>query len=259
MRFRVTASKQQREGERDDTSATTTTCGEGVAYQRPEWCEHGSTFNLYSYVQRKYWNVGLFRYYEWKQVPNFILAAPVLILSSLAVTQWIQCSWSRCRTRRKSAPARPTICDLVDWAVFSLRAFATDPNKIESSPGCSASGWSDSPILLGHYAVLAASTLLSLTVAHVQISTRLICSTCPALYWFMADRVSRGGILGDAIAVLVSAVHPAGRHPTSKLVAVDVDFSCNQQRRRLIPFFLLSTEIVIHRIGFFLLLRRRIL
>jgi len=187
------------EGERDDTSATTTTCGEGVAYKRPEWCEHGFTFNVYSYVQRKYWNVGLFRYYEWKQVPNFILAAPVLILSSLAVTQWIQCSWSRCRTSRKSAPARPTVCDLVDWAVVSLRAFAVDSNKIESSSECSASGWCDSPILLGHYAVLAASTLLSLTVAHVQISTRLICSTCPALHWFMADRVSRGGILGDAI------------------------------------------------------------
>jgi phosphatidylinositol glycan class V len=35
--------------------------------------------SIYTFVQQKYWNVGLFRYYQLKQVPNFLLAAPALI------------------------------------------------------------------------------------------------------------------------------------------------------------------------------------
>ena len=39
----------------------------------------------YSYIQSYYWNNGPFRYYEWKQIPNFMLAAPVIIMSYTAV------------------------------------------------------------------------------------------------------------------------------------------------------------------------------
>ena len=43
------------------------------------------------------------------------------------------------------------------------------------------------PRTLPHYAVLAAFTLLGLTVAHVQISTRMIFSSCPAIYWYITS------------------------------------------------------------------------
>ncbi|VDD82458.1 unnamed protein product [Mesocestoides corti] len=46
---------------------------------RPEWCEV-VPWSSYTRLQKKFWNVGPFNYYEWKQIPNFLLALPVIVL-----------------------------------------------------------------------------------------------------------------------------------------------------------------------------------
>lgn len=47
--------------------------------QRGEWCNYYLP-SIYGYVQERYWNVGLFRYWTPNNIPNFLFAAPVLYL-----------------------------------------------------------------------------------------------------------------------------------------------------------------------------------
>ena len=173
----------------------------------PSWCDHGSHgglgFSMYALVQRKHWNVGLFRYYELKQIPNFILAFPVLALCFGAAAFWIRCSWNRHigpreMNTRKGSALQYIFCMLQNVFSWSFQALAvysydSDPrNKITSSEGADI----PSMVLLGpnflsYYAILAGFAIVGAFLAHVQIATRLICSSCPALYWFCATLLAR--------------------------------------------------------------------
>jgi phosphatidylinositol glycan class V len=48
--------------------------------EKAEWC-YRTIPNVYSHVQAKYWNVGAFKYYTLSQIPNFLIASPMIALS----------------------------------------------------------------------------------------------------------------------------------------------------------------------------------
>ena len=53
------------------------------------WCSNLPP-SIYTYVQSKYWNVGFLRYWTSQQLPNFLLAAPALVLLSYYSTQSVR-------------------------------------------------------------------------------------------------------------------------------------------------------------------------
>ena len=146
----------------------------------PSWCKkQEKRFSLYAYVQRKHWNVGLFRYYELKQIPNFILALPVLVLSFTAAILWIKHSWNR--------HAKGRIRGIQDVFRWSYLAFAASSSDYQKQKEVDNSNLLLGPKFLSYYAILFGFALVGTFLAHVQISTRLICSSCPAFYWFVAN------------------------------------------------------------------------
>ncbi|KAG7372340.1 mannosyltransferase PIG-V [Nitzschia inconspicua] len=161
-------------------------CQEDIGMDRPSWCLKKSptfwdlSFSFYGYVQEKHWNVGLFRYYQWKQIPNFALAAPILLLSIGGAMKWIH--WSLVTEYGKGKVTWRLRTIVLDWPLHAL-SVSVDPVRNKSNGVVMQ--LLENPLLLGHYAILAILGLVGLVIAHIQISTRMICSSSPAIIWFL--------------------------------------------------------------------------
>ena len=53
------------------------------------WCRDMIPL-IYSFIQKHYWDVGLFRYYQLKQLPNFVLALPIIALSTVYASLYMK-------------------------------------------------------------------------------------------------------------------------------------------------------------------------
>ncbi|EDV98145.1 GPI mannosyltransferase 2 isoform X1 [Drosophila grimshawi] len=120
------------------------------------WCQYTLPFP-YNYVQSTYWDVGFLRYYQWKQLPNFLLALPMLLFM-----HWHYCDYL--------------------WHLVTRSWPANAANLRELLKGQKAL-----PFIL-HGAFL---TMVCALFVNIQVSTRLLASASPIFYWFAADHMPK--------------------------------------------------------------------
>ena len=120
-------------------------------------CEDQSLLNVYSSIQRNYWNVGFLRFYTVKQIPNFLLATPALSLCLLILRFFTRELYEKCCCEKREVKS-------VGVGVGNIRSCLQD--------------LSVNVPYLGHMVVVA---MLSLLFAHIQISTRMLFSSCPLI------------------------------------------------------------------------------
>lgn len=112
----------------------------------------------YSYVQNHYWNVGFLRYYQWKQFPNFILAAPIVFL-----VLW-----------------NSKIYFLQNKHIL-LNLGLKLGDKTERSDELHSKMPANMFVFVVHVVFL---TIFCMAFVHIQVATRMICSASPVPYWF---------------------------------------------------------------------------
>ncbi|XP_008835055.1 GPI mannosyltransferase 2 isoform X4 [Nannospalax galili] len=126
----------------------------------PPWCSWDLPL-IYSYIQDVYWNVGFLRYFELRQVPNFLLAIPVAILVVWAAWTYVT--------------AHP-------WFCLTLGLQRSKDSKILEKPH---PGFLSPQVFV--YLVHATVLLLFGGLCmHVQVLTRFLGSSTPVVYWFPA-------------------------------------------------------------------------
>lgn len=122
------------------------------------WCT--SNFPIsYSYVQDHYWNVGFLRYYEVKKIPNFLLAAPVVLIILVNSFKYFRKNQAFC------------------WrlGIFNLKPAVLRTTQIADQ---------NQFVFVAH---AVAMTLFCVQFVHVEVTTRILSSSNPMLYFFCAD------------------------------------------------------------------------
>lgn len=113
----------------------------------------------YAYVQEHYWNVGFLKYYQFKQIPNFLLAFPLVFIilskSLLFVRQ------------------HANYCLNLGIFEFNFLPVVKYDNSYDQK-------------MFVHVCHALFLTIFCVLCVHVQVTTRMLCSASPILYWFCA-------------------------------------------------------------------------
>lgn len=111
------------------------------------WCLNRVPM-AYSYIQSHYWDVGFFKYFELKQIPNFLLAFPMISFMLFKSLQFVKNNFKNCL---KLGFVKG------DFSIFPF-------------------------VLHGLFL-----TIFCFFFVHIQVTTRMIASSTPVFYWFCSD------------------------------------------------------------------------
>ncbi|XP_046383269.1 GPI mannosyltransferase 2 [Ischnura elegans] len=142
----------------------------------PEWCNSSFLTLPYTAVQDRYWNVGFLRYYQWKQIPNFLLALPMAILLLYGSHHFFKQNrllcyniglWNQKYDGRKHSQQN-----------------VKQPPPTDDKPVSKAVAFP--PEMFVYVAHALCLLVLCFLFIHVQVTTRLLASASPVPYWFAA-------------------------------------------------------------------------
>lgn len=170
------------------------------------WCK-ATVPLLYNFIQSHYWNVGFLRYFQLNQLPNFLLASPILSLALFCICTYAKSQRSYFLTlgfssafeekRSDNTLSSESVDTMQNPALLgtnqenqhlkrrrtvkSERVSLSSHQEIDSSV---KSGYY-SPDVLPFVLHLAFMMATAFFVMHVQVATRFL-SASPPLYWFAA-------------------------------------------------------------------------
>lgn len=199
---------EERLGFAEDSAGSSQPFADDQLYR---WCSWRVP-SIYAHVQSAYWGVGALRYYQWKQIPNFLLAMPALLLTAVGAATFF--SAQRVAPgddlplspfkgtpdehprrqgqggERRSKRQRP--CSVL-FALFSrmLKVFLGPP--VLPHPGSEPFTRSGSAALVLQWGFLAVFAALCM---NVQVATRFLAAACPPMHWWMASLLSRANSAG---------------------------------------------------------------
>lgn len=127
-----------------------------AGHQKPQWCSFPVPYS-YSYIQSHYWNVGFLKYYELKQIPNFLLASPILVMIIWHAVEFLI--------------VNPKIS--MRLGLIQLKGNLEQSNQF---------------VYVVHALTLSIFCLL---FVHIQVSTRMLASSSPYIYWICAQHFQK--------------------------------------------------------------------
>ncbi|CAM9821327.1 unnamed protein product [Chrysoparadoxa australica] len=163
-------------------------CSHKLPTQPPSWC-YDSPPTLYGHVQSTYWGVGFLRYYQLKQVPNFLLAMPVLLISAWGLTSYVLSSSDKYGVYARSYRRGSVMPYMLHWGVLAAVAALIMNVQVRVGTETHSHRHACLPSLFTPlaYLLLPVTNSLGMLVCGChQVSTRFLCAACPALHWFIA-------------------------------------------------------------------------
>lgn len=142
-------------------------------------------------------------YFELKQLPNFLLAAPILLISATGIFHYVKadplrfatlgfrCSTltsvsSSHSTRGTTDSRRTGVAEMQHRKNGAAGSYMDTCDLVATSDECFATN----PFVLPHVYLYTFLVLIATFVMHVQVATRFL-ATSPLLYWWLADRIVR--------------------------------------------------------------------
>lgn len=139
------------------------------------WCNYSIPLS-YSYIQSQYWDVGFLKYYKLKQIPNFILAAPILILLNYYCLVYFFNNFK--------------LCLKLGLKFSSLGGYSTKTSC--RSKQCAKGFGANDPALYLYVVHVFLLSIFCIFFVHIQVTTRLLASASPVLYWICSSKLNAG-------------------------------------------------------------------